>query len=177
MHMIQIEIDQEVFEVLKERAEPFIDSPNSVLRRALGLEELDDDATPSPSRPPMAFAVVETPKRKRARTSGRGRTKRAPAGSLLPEAEYVDPILRVITDKGGRAPAREVIEGVGEIVGERLTSLDKERMANGAIRWHNRVQFTRLRMVDQGLLKRGSPRGVWEISDEGTRHITSESAA
>lgn len=173
--MIQIEIDQEVFEVLKERAEPFTDTPNSVLRRVLGLEEAVE-AAPSSGRQPMALAVVEEPKRKR-RATGRGRTKRAPAGSLLPEAEYVEPILRVIADKGGRAPAREVIEGVGEIVGDRLTTLDKERMANGAIRWQNRVQFTRLRMVDQGLLKKGSPRGVWEISDEGARHRSSESAA
>jgi hypothetical protein len=173
--MIQIEIDQDVFEVLKERAEPFVDTPNSVLRRVLGLAEVENDASSSSNRQSPPLTVIETPKRRR--RDGRSRTKRAPAGSLLPEAEYVAPILRVIAEKGGRAPAREVIDGVGVIVDERLTSLDKERMANGAIRWHNRVQFTRLRMVDQGLLKKGSPRGVWEITDEGAQQLSSESAA
>ena len=35
MRMYRIEIDEEVYNYLKEKAEPFIDSPNSVLRREL----------------------------------------------------------------------------------------------------------------------------------------------
>ena len=64
-------------------------------------------------------------------------------------------------------PAREVTMRVGELVDDRLTDLDREQLESGAIRWENRVQFARLRLVDRGLLKKGSPRGVWEISDEG----------
>lgn len=176
--MIQIEVDEEVFQELKARAEPFVDTPNSVIRRELGL---DDEESGQERGPELAVALSPEvaksgSKRRRSRKSRSGRT-RVPAGSLLPESEYVDPILRVISAKGGRAPTREVIEDVGGIVGDRLTVLDKERMASGAVRWHNRVQFTRLRMVDQGLLKSGSPRGVWEITDEGMRRIAAESAA
>jgi hypothetical protein len=176
--MISIEIDEEVFRELKTRAEPFVDTPNSVLRRELGLD--DDEAS---ERRKNELRVAPTPEVPRDSTMKRGRRKsrrgrrRAPAGSLLPETEYVDPILRAIAAKGGRAPTREVIEDVGRIVGKRLTALDKERMESGAVRWHNRVQFTRLRMVDQGLLKRGSPRGVWEITEEGMRRVPTESAA
>ncbi|MFT4010316.1 MAG: hypothetical protein QM655_09785 [Nocardioidaceae bacterium] len=40
-----IRIDHDVYEALRDAAEPFVDTPNSVLRRLLGL---DDDATDSP---------------------------------------------------------------------------------------------------------------------------------
>ncbi|MDP9224526.1 MAG: hypothetical protein M3P18_11865 [Actinomycetota bacterium] len=172
--MIEIEVDEEVFEFLKARAEPFLDTPNTVMRRVLGLEE---DRLDDPAKPP---APIEVARGRRARR-GKGKSKsagtRAPAGSLLPESEYVEPILQVIAANGGRAPAREVIEAVGAIISDRLTPLDKEKMRSGGVRWHNRVQFTRLRMLDQGLLKRGSPRGLWEISDEGARFISPKSAA
>jgi hypothetical protein len=35
--MIQIEIDQEVFDFLQENAKPFVDTPNTVLRKLLGI--------------------------------------------------------------------------------------------------------------------------------------------
>lgn len=37
--MNTIEIDQEVLDLLKSKADPFVDTPNSVLRRLLGLEK------------------------------------------------------------------------------------------------------------------------------------------
>ncbi len=172
--MIGIEVDEEVFEFLKARAEPFLDTPNSVLRRVIGFEDVrGEDGT-------MTAAPLQVARGRRARRrKGKPRNAgtRAPAGSLLPESEYVEPILRVIDANGGRAPAREVIEGVGAIVDDRLTPLDKETLQSGSVRWHNRIQFTRLRMVNQGLLKRGSPRGVWEITDEGARLVAGKSAA
>lgn len=173
--MVTIEVDEDVFEALKARAEPFVDTPNTVLRRELGLGERGADEVAREARPPLHVARPSRTKRGRAKAGAR--SVRAPAGSLLPESEYVDPMLRVLAEKGGRAPAREVIEGVGAIVHDRLTPLDREKMASGAIRWQNRVQFTRLRMIDQGLLKRGSPRGVWEITDAGLRRIADADAA
>jgi hypothetical protein len=179
--MIQIEVDDEVFQALKMRAEPFEDTPNSVLRREFDLDEgtegREEAFSSASGVTPTELDVSRRRGKRRGKAKARGRGTRAPAGSLLPETEYVDPILRVITSKGGRAPTREVIEEVGNIIGDRLTPLDKEKMSSGAVRWHNRVQFTRLRMIDQGLLKRGSPRGVWEIADEGARQVSSESAA
>lgn len=179
--MIQIEVDAEVFQVLKSRAEPFVDTPNSVLRREFGLEDTgganERGSAEASGFTPANLEVARGRRTKSGRGKSRVRGTRAPAGSLLPESEYVEPILRVIADKGGRAPAREVIDGVGAIVGDRLTALDREKMTSGAVRWQNRIQFTRLRMVDQGLLKRGSPRGVWEITDEGVSRISTEDAA
>jgi hypothetical protein len=175
--MIQIDIDEEVFEALKKRAEPFVDTPNSVLRRALGVDQGGSQTAALGSTPEHATFQIAEARRKRTKPRSRKGRSRAPAGSLLPETEYVDPILRAIAAKGGRAPTREVVAEVGIALADQLTPLDQEKMTSGVVRWHNRVQFTRLRMVEQGLLKRGSPRGVWEISEEGLRRIEPGSAA
>lgn len=37
--MPKIDIDQEVFEFLQKKAEPFVDTPNTVLRKILGIEK------------------------------------------------------------------------------------------------------------------------------------------
>jgi hypothetical protein len=152
-----IEIDAEVWSALKERAEPFTDTPNSVIRRLLGL----DAATAEQS-------AEHRPNRSRSEPSKSAvRSRRAPSGSLLPETEYETPILRALESQGGRAPAREVVAAVGQAIEDKLTDLDRDDLPNGGKRWENRVQFTRLRLKERGLIKSGSPRGIWEISDQG----------
>jgi hypothetical protein len=85
----------------------------------------------------------------------------------LPESAYELPILQALDKAGGRAPAREVVAAVGKVVESKLTALDQEVLPNGGKRWENRVQFARLRLKEKGKLLSGSPRGVWELSDEG----------
>lgn len=143
--MPSIEIDNDVFELVKAEAEPFVDTPNSVLRRLLGLEG---------GAPPKGGTTT-------------GKADRAPLGSLLPESAYELPILQVLAERGGSAPAREVTKAVGEILAEELTELDRAHLNSGDIRWENRVAFTRLTLRKAGLLKPDSPRGVWELTDKG----------
>jgi hypothetical protein len=85
----------------------------------------------------------------------------------MPRVEYEIPILTVLRHHGGRAASREVVAEVGEIVKPKLTPKDVELLSSGVVRWENRVHFTRLRLIERGLLKKDSPRGVWEISDKG----------
>lgn len=170
---VTIEVDSEVWEALKAEAEPFVDTPNTVIRRKLGLGPPSDPVSAQGD----GAQPHESPRRSRRRSSN-GRVsvrKRAPRGSLLPEVEYELPILQVLHRHGGRVPAREVIEQVGEIIGDRLTPLDHEELEKGGKRWQKRVQFTRLRLVERGLIDKDSPRGVWEISDEGRRALTAGS--
>lgn len=160
-----IRIDREVYRFLQDHAEPFSDTPNSVLRRLLGLDAKEvsgESAATSRARstPPAVKSARSARARKRSRA-------RPPVGPLLPEEEYVAPVLSVLLERGGSAPAREVIEAVGEKLEGKLTPADKERIASGEVRWKNRVQFIRLRLVEEGLLARDSPRGVWSLSDEG----------
>lgn len=141
--METIEIDDEVFDRIKAEAEPFVDTPNSALRRLIGL---DAGAKPTADEP---------------------KADRAPLGSLLPESEYEDPILKVLAERGGSAHAKEVTDAVGELLGDRLTETDREPLKSGDIRWRNRTAFVRLTLKDKGLLKADSPRGVWELTDRG----------
>lgn len=141
-----VDLDEDVWGELQSLAEPLVDTPNTVLRRLLGLAKGDVSVVADASQ----------------------RTGRAPVGSLLPESEYELPILAVLESRGGSAPARDVVHAVGEIMAERLTERDRELLPNGGgERWQNRVQFSRLRMKEKGLIKSGSPRGLWELADAG----------
>lgn len=149
-----IETDDEVFEVIKKHAEPFVDTPNTVLRRLLGIDRVT-------ARPKPAAGKADKP-------------VRAVPGTLLPESEYEIPILRYLEERGGRAPSREVVEAVGEALGDKLTELDKQPLKSGDIRWENRAAFVRLRLVERGELAKNSPRGTWEISDKGRERLRSD---
>ena len=145
--MEKIEVDEEVFTLIKKNAEPLVDDANSVLRRLLRI----DDGAP-------ALAVA------------RGRSgERAPLGSLLPEMAYRSPILLELLARGGSGSAKEVTDAVGERIRDKLTAGDLEQLKSGDIRWRARVQFTRLRMKEDGLIKADSPRGVWELTAEGKK--------
>lgn len=165
-----IEIDEDVWDLLKREAEPLVDTPNAVLRRLLAVSGPPqvDEAKASEDGPPGSAAI----RRGRGTVSSKGKRQRrrgprAPVGSLLPESEYEEPILSVLGKRGGSAPAREVIKLVGQLVDDRLTPLDREDQPSGVKRWEGRVQFTRLRMRKGGLIQATSPRGVWELSEQG----------
>jgi hypothetical protein len=169
-----IRIDNEVLDKLKEHAEPFVDTPNSVLRRILGLSpgaesgEIEDGAPAAQSSRRARVAARAGSSRPRRR---RSRVPRAKAGTTLPDAEYEIPILEILRDSGGRAPTREVIDALGERLDGRLTEADREPLSSGDIRWRNRAQFARLSLIEQGDMAKGSPRGVWEISEQGLERV------
>lgn len=170
-----IAIDDEVLRELGQRARPFIDTePNAVIRVLLGLEDANGN---QPASPPVSppLPASRSPRGKTGKTAATTRT-RVPKGSLLDEHAYEIPILRALEENGGRAAAREVIDRVGEMVDDQLTPLDREMVETGGIRWQARVQFARLRMKEQGQLKPDSPRGTWEITDDGRERLRREDA-
>ena len=170
---VDIQIDEEVWERLKERAEPFVDTPNSVIRKLL---DLPASANGSSSNAGVAPAVA-SPSGRRTRVRGRrgtGAAPRARTGTILPDEEYDLPILQILDERGGRAPTSEVLDALGERLGDRLMPADHENLGSGDIRWRNRAQFVRLRLIERGEMQKGSPRGVWEISDQGRDRLVAE---
>ena len=175
-----IEVDEEVFELLKSNAEVFVDTPNDVLRRLLSLDanEYQPSAqaaangasqSPTPTRP-------ATKRQQSSKTNGKAKRQRAASGSLLPEPEYEEPILRYLASQdGGRAPSREVVDAVGAELDEagRLEPADKEQLGSGEVRWKSRVAFVRLRLVEKEELDRQAPRGTWQITDKGRQRVSS----
>jgi hypothetical protein len=176
-------IDDDVLDAIKQQAIPFEDhEPNDVLRRVLltgsterpGKEpataahekpqaDLADRPAPAPASSRRAAASASS------RTRGKTRT-RVSSSALLPEANYRLPILRALSDAGGRMATSEAIAAVGEIVYDQLMAADLELQGNKP-RWQQRIQFTRLRLIDDELMKKDSPRGMWEISEAGEQMV------
>ncbi len=172
-----IRVDADVYKALQKIATPFVDTPNNVLRRILNLDPdaaLTNEESLKISDGKRSSKPVKRNGRKPARVA-KGRTRkaasRAPAGILLPEDEYMMPLLSVLAERGGSAPIRQVIEAVGKKLDGRLTPMDREKTSTGSIRWQNRLQFVRLKLVEEGLLAKGSPRGVWVLTDDGRARL------
>jgi hypothetical protein len=183
-----VRIDDEVYEKLKGHAEPFVDTPNTVLRRLLGLDPVEDlgarwsepetEEAPvqiprstqiKPSARTAQAAKARRPKKAVART--KARRTRVPSGALLPEDRYRVPLLSALVQLGGSAPYKEVVDRVGELLTDDLTDMDREPLNSGGIRWQSRLQFVRLHLIEQGLMVRESGRGVWAISEEGRKYV------
>ncbi|MGN6588495.1 MAG: winged helix-turn-helix domain-containing protein [Solirubrobacterales bacterium] len=143
-----IEVDAEVIGAIKDAAEPFVDNPNRVLRRLLGLPTIDHDRTaPLPSNIP-----------------------RVPRGALLPLPEFEVPILLAISEAGGSAPRSAVLDAVEVALRDRLTDLDRAPMTSGRIRWQARVDQARNELVKRGLLESSLP-GIWRLTEAGTEYL------
>lgn len=151
--MHTIELSNATYRRLLASLTAFGETPEDVIRRLL-----DEADAPNPRRE----EIKEIVRRSRVR---------AKPGSILPEREYWKPILDIIAERGGSAPAGDVIEALGERLKDSFTPLDLERLDTDVVRWRNRARFARLRMTQQGLLSSTSPRGIWEITDEGRAYI------
>ncbi len=87
--------------------------------------------------------------------------------------DFYRPILTATVELGGKARAAEVVERVGAMLRNTLTEADlKPLPSNPAVtRWHNGAHWARLKMVEQGLLRRDAPYGIWEITDAGRQYL------
>ena len=169
----QIDLDTDIFDYLKSKAEPLVDTPNSVLRRLLGINSTRNKAPAAPT----SKAVASTPTPPRGKSADKGnkpkaaktgpKRTRAASGTLLPEENYERPLLKALADAGGQAPYRDVVEAVGRELKDRLMPADFENLNSGAVRWQSRLQFVRLRLIERGYLDKNAPRGVWGITDAG----------
>ncbi len=135
-----IRVDDEVFKELQRQAQPFVDSPNDVLRRVLGLNHSHRRSVRRP---------------------------RAPAGSVTPEREYRPLILKALVKRAGSAPRREVLKSVKEALNGRFKPRDLEHTFSGPFVWETWASWERKNMVDDGLLKPDSQRGIWELTPSG----------
>lgn len=99
-----------------------------------------------------------------------GRLRR---GLRTPEEAYYRPILQVLVELGGRAPMGQVLDRVGQMMRGVLRDVDHQPLASypDLPRWRNAAQWARNSMVQEGLLRNDSPRGVWEISDAGRQSL------
>ncbi|MEM2905429.1 MAG: winged helix-turn-helix domain-containing protein [Candidatus Bathyarchaeia archaeon] len=111
---------------------------------------------------------------KRDIVAGERRRERAARGELTPQAEYDLPILEALVEMGGSGSTQQVLEKVYAKLRNRLTRKDLEMTRGTVVRWKNRAAWERFHLIRRGYLKRGSPRGIWEITDEGRKFYESQ---
>ena len=152
--MPTIRIDDEVFEGLKQLAEPFVDTPAAVIRRMLIEKGIFKSA------PPRAKAPVRTPPS----------PERVLTPQLTPQAVYEQFLLATLAhDFGGRGGKREVTQAtIQKMVKQGFISpADLELVATGETKAENTITWGRNALKNRGLIGRGSRRGIWELTEEG----------
>jgi len=94
-------------------------------------------------------------------------------GLRTTEAAFHRPVLETLIELGGSARMNEVIKKIEEKMSGILTEYDYQPLPSNPkqIRWHNTVQWCRNTLVNKGLMKKDSPRGIWEISDTGIKNL------
>jgi hypothetical protein len=132
------------------------------LSRLQQMENHSSDITKILDKLKSEYKVNTEPKLKYTKTKSK-RTQ---------EADYYLPILQAFIEYKGSAPTRKIVERVGEIMKPILKPIDYERVTSipHEIRWENAAQWARNSMVyTLGYMKKGSPRGIWEISELGMK--------
>ena len=95
---------------------------------------------------------------------------RASTGEITSQWDFCRYLLEVLVEMGGSGKVKDVLDRLGEKMKDGLKPKDYEPHESNAnqIRWRNTAQWARNFMVNEdNKMKKGSPRGVWEISKEG----------
>lgn len=144
--MPTIRIDQEVFQGLQKLAQPFVDSPNLVIRRMLverGLLPPTVDDARSPRRSPHA---------------------------LTPQAVYEKYLLVVLARQfDGRGHKRDVTHAIVKRMMKdgHIGAADQELVSTGETKAENTITWARNALKQRGYLSRATQRGIWELTPEG----------
>ncbi|MDZ7337126.1 MAG: winged helix-turn-helix domain-containing protein [candidate division KSB1 bacterium] len=104
------------------------------------------------------------------KTAGRSRL---PRGERTPEEAYRLPILRALVAMGGEGKMQTVLDRVYQEMKSRLKPVDLKPLPSDAKtpRWRNAAQWERQSMVDEGLLRSDSPRGIWAVTEKGRKYL------
>lgn len=99
--------------------------------------------------------------------------ERLKKGMRTPEDFFREPILIALYELGGSASISEVLDKVFNKVGNQLNQYDLQPLPSDpqSIRWRNTAQWCRNTLVKEGLMKADSPRGIWELSEEGYKAV------
>ena len=102
--------------------------------------------------------------------NGNGKLDR---GLRTPEEAYRRPILEALVEMGGSGKCADVLELVEKKMKGILKDVDYELMPSGGmLRWRNAAMWCRNTLANiDGLMKKNSPRGIWEVDDAGRRFL------
>jgi len=171
--MRKIEVDEEVYQALLKHVISFEDTPNDVLRRLLGLDEVGKRQ--ETEQTVITEGDYERPVEEMISCLDLKKvsiSKTARVHDAIPQRDYRLPILEALLEKGGKATRREVSEIIERKMRDKFNKSDLQVLSDGQTkRWQKGVDWERLRMVKDGLLRSDSPKGVWEITEKGRKYL------
>ena len=89
----------------------------------------------------------------------------------LPRTRYALPILKALNQLGGSAATSEVLKVVRQLMKDELKPIDLSSRPAGHLYWENRIHDMRRELINRGLMRPNSLRGIWEISNAGREHL------
>jgi len=97
------------------------------------------------------------------------RKRKLPKGLITPQEAFRRPILEALVELGGSAPISEVLKLVEQKMKDKFTPYDMEPIPSNPyfVRWKYNAQWCRIILVHEGLMKKNTSRGIWEISEKG----------
>lgn len=114
-----------------------------------------------PHAPPPAFATQAA--------SGEGQERPGRVRGGITPRELEPFILAALLELRGSASNRDVKQHVRQKAESRLTKVDYSKDRSGRVRWSYRCDWARNSLAERGLIKRNSPWGIWELTEEGIR--------
>ncbi len=98
---------------------------------------------------------------------------RLPRGLRTSEDAFRLPVLEALVELGGSGSIQDVLNLVEKKMKGVLNEYDYQPLPSDprSIRWRNTAQWCRNTLVREGLMKRDSPYGIWEISDQGRKWL------
>lgn len=166
-----IRVEHDVYRGLQQLGEPFVDTPNTVIRKLLeekgilGNSQETRRASPGDSKGGHLNQNVENS------NSGNKRSRAGVSNEpLTPQPVYEQWLLHTLYHKfGGRAEKAEVTRATIQAMQAHglLDSADMEIVSTGETKAENTIAWGRNRLKDAGFISRISARGVWELTPEG----------
>jgi hypothetical protein len=130
------------------------DSALALIRLTEGLEEIVKELKPT---------SVRNTEPKTSRRTGRQRSTRPRTSARI----LRETIIEALRHYGGLASKRDVHRFIEEkLKGQFLPKDMERRQSTNDYIWKNNTDWERFKMIQEGILKKGSPIGIWELSEE-----------
>jgi hypothetical protein len=159
-----IRVSEETWERLKKWAIPLEDTPDDVMKRVLDFadnhKQYFNGDSETRSNNPEQFNHT------------RASDKRLPRGTKVSDEAYFMPILEALYELGGKGDIEEVLGIVENKMRHLFREVDYQPLNSGNdVRWRNTAQWARYKLVQRGLLRGDSLRGIWELTRSGTQEV------
>lgn len=87
---------------------------------------------------------------------------------VTPQAAFRPLIRELLLETGGGRSMHELLRVAEGRLKGKLRAGDYNGLTGGEIRWRNAMRWERNAMAKEGLIKRGSPKGWWELTEDGS---------